>query len=66
MDTHIACNEDLLNRAQQLCGLKTKKDTIQLALSEFIERHEQLQILHLFGTIDYVESWNYKEQRKAP
>ncbi|MFP4101636.1 hypothetical protein [Coleofasciculus sp.] len=37
---------------------------IEAALSEYIKRRKQLKILELFGTMDYEEDYDYKQQRK--
>ena len=44
-------------------GLKTKRDTVNLALKEFIQRRKNADILALFGTIDYDADYDYKEAR---
>ena len=42
---------------------KTKKSAVNEALKEYIQRREQLQILNLFGTIDYDKNYKYKAGR---
>ncbi len=44
MPSNLNFNPHLLTKAQQLSGLKYKKDVIDLALSEYVNRHEQLEI----------------------
>ena len=41
MATNLAIDAELLKKAQYVGGLKTKKDTVNLALREFINRHKQ-------------------------
>ena len=43
---------------------KTKKATVTEALEEYVRRRKQKHVLDLFGTIDYDEDYDYKEQRK--
>ena len=38
MATNLAIDDSLLNMALQLGGLKTKKDTVNTALQEFIQK----------------------------
>jgi len=38
---------------------------IEEALREYIQRRKQLRVLDLFGTIDYEEDYDYKQQRKV-
>ncbi|WP_293139928.1 hypothetical protein [Okeania sp. SIO3I5] len=37
---------------------------IEAALREYIQRRQQVKVLELFGTIDYGENYNYKQQRQ--
>jgi hypothetical protein len=36
---------------------------VETALREYIQRRKRLKVLDLFGTIEYDESYNYKQQR---
>ncbi|MFK7970452.1 MAG: type II toxin-antitoxin system VapB family antitoxin [Bacteroidia bacterium] len=64
MATNLNIDPNLLEEAQKTGGLKSKKDTVTLALREFIQRRKQLAIISLFGTIDYAEDFDYKKHRK--
>jgi hypothetical protein len=37
---------------------------VTAALDEYIQRRKQLEIISLFGTIDYDETYNYKRARR--
>lgn len=63
MATNLAINQDLLNKALEISGMKTKKDTVNLALKEFINRHKQIEIIDLFGKLDPDPDYNYKKGR---
>lgn len=63
MPTNLAIDDNLLKNAQEISGLKTKKDTVTLALKEFIQRRKQEEIVSLFGKIDYDKDYNYKKSR---
>jgi len=56
-------NPKLLQKALEVSGLKTKKETVNLALQEFINRHKQLEILDLFGKMDPDPNYDYKKGR---
>ena len=56
-------NAILLQKALEVNGLKTKKETVNLALQEFINRHKQLEILDLFGKMEPDPDYNYKKGR---
>ncbi len=63
MATNLAINEQLLNQALLIGGLKTKKDTVNSALVEFINRRKQMGIIKLLGTVDYDPDYDYKASR---
>jgi len=64
MATNLAINDELLEEALHLGGHRTKKATVNEALQEYVQRRKQLQILDLFGQIDYDPDYDYKEQRR--
>lgn len=64
MPTNLAIDDQLLFSAQKIGGLKTKKDTVNQALREFISRRKQAGVVKLFGTIDYDPNYDYKKLRK--
>ncbi len=63
MATNLSIDPKLLVKALEVSGLKTKKETVNLALQEFINRHKQLEILDLFGKMDPDPNYDYKEGR---
>ena len=63
MATNLALDEDLLIEALEVGHLRTKKDTVTLALKEFIARRKQKKIFELFGSIDYDAKYDYKKMR---
>ncbi len=63
MPTNLAIDDRLLRRAQKIGGKKTKKDTVNEALAEYIRRREQKKVIALFGTIDYYEDYDPKASR---
>ena len=63
MATNLAIDHNLLKKALEISGLKTKKDTVNMALKEFINRRKQLEILDMFGKMDPDPNYNYKEGR---
>ncbi len=64
MATNLAIDDSLLIQAQKAGGLKTKKDTVNLALKEFIARRKQEEITGLFGSIEYGPDYDYKKSRR--
>lgn len=63
MATNLAIDDKLLITAQGIGGIKTKKDTVNLALKEFIQRRKQEEIIEIFGKIKYDDDFNYKKMR---
>lgn len=64
MATNLAIDPELLNEAHRVGRHRTKKATVTEALEEYIRRRKQRAILELFGTIEYEQGYDYKEQRK--
>jgi hypothetical protein len=63
MATNLAIDPELLQKAFEVSGLKTKKDTVNLALKELINRHKQAEIIDLFGKLDPDPEYDYKKGR---
>ncbi len=63
MSTNLAIDPELLQKALEVSGLRTKKDTVNLALKELINRHKQLEIIDLFGKMDPDPDYDYKKGR---
>lgn len=63
MATNLAIDPDLLQRALEVSGEKTKKATVTRALTEFIARREQRRLLDLFGALEWDPEYDYKRER---
>lgn len=66
MATNIQLDEDLIAEAQKLGRHSSKRATVEDALLEYVQRRKQLEIVELFGQIDYEESYDYKLCRRRP
>ena len=64
MPTNLAIDDDLLAEAQQVGGHRTKKDTVNEALREYIQRRRQAKVLELFGKVDFDAAYDHKKQRR--
>lgn len=64
MATNLALNEKLLDMALEVGKLGTKKDTVNEALKEFIERRRQGRILEFFGKVEWDEGYSHKRARR--
>jgi hypothetical protein len=65
MPTNLAIDDRLIEEAQKLGCHRTKKDAVTAALDEYISRRKQLEIIALFGKIDFDEKYDYKRERRA-
>jgi hypothetical protein len=63
MPTNLAVDDRLIEAAQKLGRHRTKKDAVEAALDEYIQRRMQHEILPLFGTIEYDDRYDYKRER---
>jgi Arc/MetJ family transcription regulator len=52
MATNLKIDETLLEKALELSGKRTKRETVNEALAEFVQRRERLGILEFFGTME--------------
>jgi Arc/MetJ family transcription regulator len=66
MPTNLVIDERLLEKAQKIGGLPTKKATVNQALLEYIQHRKQAKILKLFGTVEFDSKYDYKKQRRRP
>ncbi|EMY71951.1 type II toxin-antitoxin system VapB family antitoxin, partial [Leptospira vanthielii] len=53
MATNLNIDSKLLDEAYSISGLKTKRETVNTALIEFIKKHKQKEIIKFFNTIEY-------------
>ncbi len=64
MATNVELEPKLIKEAQRIGGHKTKRETIESALREYVQHRKQADIIAMFGTIDFDEDYNYKASRK--
>ncbi len=64
MATNLALDDKLITQAQKVGCHKTKKEAVTAALKDYIAHKKQLEIVDLFGTIDFDTDFNYKKARK--
>jgi hypothetical protein len=65
MPTNLAIDDRLIEEARKLGHHRTKKDTVNAALDEYIRRRKQQGILSLFGKIDYEVGYDYRRERRS-
>lgn len=63
MPSNLAIDDRLLAEAQKAGQHRTKRETVNAALAEYIQRRKQRRLLAMFGTIDYDPGYDYKRER---
>ena len=65
MRTNIVLDDDLVKEAFKYSGARTKKELIHLALQEFVENKQRLNLLDLEGKIEFDADYDYKRLREG-
>jgi hypothetical protein len=63
MATNLSLDADLLERALEVSGERTKKAAVTRALEEFIARRRQKRLVELMGKLEWDKSFDYKAER---
>jgi hypothetical protein len=63
MATNLSIDPELIERARELSGERTKKAAVTKALEEFIARREQKNLIELFGKLEWNSDYDYKTER---
>ena len=64
MATNLNIDDKLLNQALKLGKFKTKKETVNKVLEEYVNFKKRQGIIELFGKVDYDPNYDYKKLRK--
>lgn len=65
MRTNIDLEDDLVEEAFSLTGLRTKRDLVHLALRELITSRKKKNLLDLSGQIEFSEEFDHKNLREV-
>lgn len=60
MATNLSIDPELIDRALEVSGERTKKAAVTKALQEFIARRRQKRLLDLMGKLEWDSSYDYK------
>jgi Arc/MetJ family transcription regulator len=63
MRTNIVLDDDLVNEAVRLTGIRTKRELVQLALKELVEHRKQKNLFDLAGKLELSEDFDPKALR---
>lgn len=64
MRTNIDLDEKLLEQAFSITGLRTKKELVNFALAELIERNTKKDLLDLAGEIEFTDDFSTETVRQ--
>ena len=64
MPSNLAIDDKLLDQAKAIGGYRTKRETVNEALREFIQRRQRVELVKLFGKIEYDSRYDYKRERR--
>lgn len=64
MATNLAIDDKLLEEARIIGKHATKKAVVNEALTEYIQRRKQAEIIKLFHSVEYDQDYDYKKQRQ--
>ena len=64
MATNLAIDDKLIIKAQKIGHHKTKKEAVTTALKEYIAHKKQLEVIDLFGSMEFNKNFDYKKARK--
>ena len=63
MATNLALDPDLVERALEVSGERTKKAAVTKALQEFVARRRQRRLLELMGSLEWDAGFDWKKER---
>jgi hypothetical protein len=63
MATNLSIDPELIERALEVSGERTKKAAVTRALQEFVARRQQKRLLDLMGKLEWDLSYHYKTDR---
>lgn len=65
MPSNLAIDDRLLCEALRVGGRKTKRETVNEALREFIQRRTRVRLTKMFGRVEYDPAFDYKRERRS-
>jgi Arc/MetJ family transcription regulator len=64
MRTNIVLDDKLVEEAQVLTGLRTKKEVVHLALSELVRSRRKKDLADLAGRVRFAKDFDHKALRE--
>ena len=64
MRTNIVLDDDLVNEALEVTGVRTKKEIVHIALQELVRSRKKKSLTDLAGKIRFRSDFDHKMMRK--
>jgi Arc/MetJ family transcription regulator len=64
MRTNIVLDDDLVNEALQVTGVRTKREVVHVALQELVRSRKKKPLTDLAGKIRFRNGFDHKTMRK--
>ena len=64
MPTNLNIDDHLLEEAVKVGGHRTKRETVNEALQEYVQRRRRLELIKYFGKVDFDPGWDHKKARR--
>jgi Arc/MetJ family transcription regulator len=63
MRTNIVIDDDLINEAFSLTGIRTKRELVNMALQELVAKRKKKDLFKLVGQIEFSKDFDHKKAR---
>ncbi len=64
MRTNVVLDDELVEEARKLTGIKTKRELVNEALRVLIATRRRKSLLEIMGKIEFAPGYDYKEHRR--
>jgi Arc/MetJ family transcription regulator len=63
MRTNIVIDDNLMQKAMKISGLKTKREVVEKAITEFVTNRTRKDLKELRGKIQFADDYDYRAMR---
>jgi len=65
MRTNLVLDDELVEKAMALSGIKTKREVVHVALEDYVAVRTRKNLLEIRGAIKFADNYDYKEMRRS-
>ena len=65
MRTNIVIDDELMQQAMKLSGLKTKREVVEEGLKRLVHMEQKKGLLELAGKVEFWPDYDYKAMRES-